>query len=90
MSKIIGQLAWERQWILKDAVHDKDGDEEETQVLESRIAKGYRRVLPAKKEEVYKECNGGDGEPRLWKVGLPGKNLGADTAFRICKGGCVC
>lgn len=39
MSKIIGQLAWERQWILKDAVHDKDGDEEETQALESRIAR---------------------------------------------------
>lgn len=38
MSKIIGQLAWERQWILKDAVHDKDGDEE-VQDLESRIAR---------------------------------------------------
>ena len=38
MSKIIGQLAWERQWILKDAVHDKDGDEE-AQDLESRIAR---------------------------------------------------
>lgn len=38
MSKIIGQLAWERQWILKDAVHDPDG-ETEAQALEGRIAR---------------------------------------------------
>ena len=38
MSKIIGQLAWERQWILKDAVHDPDG-EAEAQALEGRIAR---------------------------------------------------
>lgn len=38
MSKIIGQLAWERQWILKDAVHDPDG-EDEAQVLEGRTAR---------------------------------------------------
>lgn len=38
MSKIIGQLAWERQWILKDAVHDPDG-EDEAQALEVRIAR---------------------------------------------------
>lgn len=38
MSKIIGQLAWERQWILKDAVHYKECDEE-VQAIESRIAR---------------------------------------------------
>lgn len=38
LSKMLGQAVWERNWILKDAVHDKDG-EEATQALESRIAR---------------------------------------------------
>lgn len=38
LSKIIGQLAWEKQWILKDAIHDPDGGEE-AQALEARIAR---------------------------------------------------
>ncbi len=38
LSKMLGQAVWERNWILKDAVHDKD-DEEEIQALESRIAR---------------------------------------------------
>ncbi len=38
LSKMLGQAVWERNWILKDAVHDPDG-EEEAQVLESRIAR---------------------------------------------------
>lgn len=38
LSKIIGQLAWEKQWILKDAIHDPNG-EGEAQALEARIAR---------------------------------------------------
>lgn len=38
MSKIIGKLAWEKQWILKDAAHDPD-EEEQMQKLEDRIAR---------------------------------------------------
>lgn len=41
MSKIIGQLAWEKQWILKDAVHDHESleAEKEVQEIEDRIAR---------------------------------------------------
>jgi len=43
LSKMLGQAIWERNWILKDAIHDKDGDEE-AQDSESRIArKEFRR-----------------------------------------------
>ena len=54
-------------------------------VLESRIAKGYRRVLPAKKEEVYKECNGGDGEPKN-QVGKKNGMLkrGMQNCIHVC------
>lgn len=38
MSKMIGQLAWEKEWILKDAVHDPD-DEKSMQKLEAQIAR---------------------------------------------------
>lgn len=38
LSKMLGQAVWERNWILKDAVHDENG-EEEVQALESRIAR---------------------------------------------------
>lgn len=38
LSKMLGQMAWEKQWILKDAVHDPDG-EEQAQMLEARIAR---------------------------------------------------
>lgn len=38
MSKIIGQLAWEKEWILRDAIHDLD-DEKEAQRLEAQIAR---------------------------------------------------
>ena len=38
LSKMLGQAIWERNWILKDAVHDSDG-EEEAQSLEARIAR---------------------------------------------------
>lgn len=37
LSKILGQAVWERNWILKDSVHDKANDKE-VQELESRIA----------------------------------------------------
>lgn len=43
LSKMLGQAIWERNWILKDVIHDKDGDEE-AQDSESRIArKEFRR-----------------------------------------------
>lgn len=38
LSKMLGQAVWERNWILKDAVHDK-AEDEEVQELESRIAR---------------------------------------------------
>lgn len=38
LSKMLGQAVWEKEWILKDAVHDPDG-EKEAQALESRIAR---------------------------------------------------
>lgn len=38
LSKMLGQAIWERDWILRDAVHDKD-EEKEIQKLESRIAR---------------------------------------------------
>lgn len=40
LSKMLGQALWEREWILKDAVHDpKKKDEKGVQELESRIAR---------------------------------------------------
>lgn len=40
LSKMLGQALWERNWILKDAVHDPEKkDEEGIQKLESRIAR---------------------------------------------------
>lgn len=38
LSKMLGQAMWERNWILKDSIHDDDGDEE-AHDLESRIAR---------------------------------------------------
>ena len=38
LSKMLGQALWEKQWIIKDAVHDPD-EEEEIQNLEARIAR---------------------------------------------------
>ena len=38
LSKMLGQALWEKQWIIKDAVHDPD-EEEEIQNLEVRIAR---------------------------------------------------
>lgn len=38
LSKMLGQAMWEKQWILKDAIHDPVG-EEEAQRLETRIAR---------------------------------------------------
>jgi len=38
LSKMLGQAIWERNWILRDAVHDPN-DEEEVQAIESRIAR---------------------------------------------------
>ena len=45
LSKMLGQALWERDWILKDAVHDPEKkDEKGIQELESRIArKEFRR-----------------------------------------------
>lgn len=43
LSKMLGQAIWERNWILKDTIHDKAGDKE-AQDLESRLArKEFRR-----------------------------------------------
>lgn len=40
LSKMLGQAIWERNWILKDAVHDLDGKGEKgIQELESKIAR---------------------------------------------------
>lgn len=40
LSKMLGQALWERNWILKDAVHDPEKkDEKGIQELESRIAR---------------------------------------------------
>lgn len=39
LSKMLGQALWERNWILKDAVHDPEKkDEKGVQELERRIA----------------------------------------------------
>lgn len=38
LSKMLGQAVWERNWILKDAVHDRGGDEK-AQAQESSIAR---------------------------------------------------
>lgn len=39
LSKMLGQVVWERNWILKDAVHGRNGDDEELRALEGRIAR---------------------------------------------------
>jgi len=66
LSKMLGQAVWERNWILKDAVHDPDG-EEEAQVLESRIASiiGIRKMMKkARKIGEEKICKSGRGTVR--------------------------
>ena len=38
LSKMLGQALWEKEWILKDAIHDKD-DEKEAQRIEQQVAR---------------------------------------------------
>lgn len=41
MSKMIGQLAWEKEWLLKDTIHDEDGYEIEKNIVRKEFRKRY-------------------------------------------------
>ena len=41
LSKMVGQLAWEKEWILNDTIHDSDGYELEKQIARNEFRKRY-------------------------------------------------